>query len=74
MFQTIRIFGQKIAYGFGFGTGMCLAYTNADLLRVDISSLLNNIMEFNIPLEPVAPHVPLDNSYNMVCLKDCDKD
>ena len=30
----MKTFGQKILYGFGFGTGMTMVYTNAHLFRI----------------------------------------
>lgn len=48
MINTLKIFSQKIAYGFGFGSGMCIAYTNVDLIK------------FDIKLKPISPHIPFD--------------
>jgi hypothetical protein len=35
MLQTIKVFGQKILYGFGFGCGMGVAYSNKILFKID---------------------------------------
>ena len=42
MINTLKIFSQKILYGFGFGIGMCIAHSNDDLIKIDIRSILNN--------------------------------
>ena len=47
MINTLKIFSQKILYGFGFGSGMCVAYANADLIKFDIKSILNNSVSTN---------------------------
>jgi len=43
MMQTIKTFGQKILYGFGFGTGMTIVYTNAELFKIPKDKLKNII-------------------------------
>lgn len=48
MINTLKNFSQKIVYGIGFGSGMCIAYTTFDLIK------------FNIKLEPIAPYIPFD--------------
>ena len=47
MFQTIKVFGQKILYGFGFGGGMGVAYSNQDLFKIDVPKMLSNCTEFH---------------------------
>jgi hypothetical protein len=46
MFQTIKVFGQKILYGFGFGSGMGVAYSNQNLFKIDLSRVISNRSEF----------------------------
>ena len=40
MIDTLKIFSQKILYGIG----MCIAYSNDDLIKIDIRSILNNTL------------------------------
>ena len=47
MLQTIKVFGQKILYGFGFGGGMGVAYSNQDLFKIDLPKMLSNCTEFH---------------------------
>ena len=47
MLQTIKVFGQKILYGFGFGGGMGVAYSNQDLFKIDLPKMLSNCDKIN---------------------------
>ena len=47
MINTLKIFSQQILYGIGFGSGICIAYANADLIKFDIKSILNNSVSTN---------------------------
>jgi hypothetical protein len=42
MISTLKTFGQKILYGFGFGGGMGLAYANIHLFRIDLQKEVKN--------------------------------
>ena len=48
MLQTIKVFGQKILYGFGFGGGMGIAYSNQDLFKIDLPKILSNCDKINL--------------------------
>tara|TARA_Y100001958_G_scaffold154937_2_gene144678 strand:+ start:259 stop:471 length:213 start_codon:yes stop_codon:yes gene_type:complete len=48
MFQTMKVFGQKILYGFGFGSGMGIAYSNQDVLRIDLQKVVDHCKNINI--------------------------
>ena len=48
MLQTMKVFGQKILYGFGFGSGMGIAYSNQDVLRIDLQKVVHHCKNINI--------------------------
>jgi len=47
MLQTMKTFGQKILYGFGFGIGMTSVYANANIFQLNTTQYKHNFSPRN---------------------------